>query len=165
MPETFRSYQTWEVALFVVDNSPLASGHERVQEGDIAAIRLPLPHIGTKERFKFLWVRLSGEDDNIMSDLAQPNTEPADTLNENGTFQRGANVFEKRRFCIPFERLNDVSAFDLARARDTADSYQPFQPIDEDMPIDGGEGLRLGSSRGPLDIRGLVFDKSTGMYL
>lgn len=143
MPETYQTYRTWEVALQAADNLET----DRVQSGDIVAVRLPLPYIGKKEFAAFLWVPVTGLDDGDMERLA-------DYLLENGVPQ------EKRRYCIPFDRLQEVMpSFDPIQASNRTQSYQPFQLYDHET------GDKLAGNISPLGVQGLVFDKATMRYL
>lgn len=160
MPETFRRYQEWEVALRARDKSG-----EHARSGDIIDVREPIGILGTKERNEYLWIMLSGEDDSIMQSLVAYNTEPTFELSARKGIDLPAldaspKLFDKRRFCIPLARLNQVSPFDMTRVLDPADPYQPFMPVDED----NGRVLD-GARRRSLDMFGLVFDKATGKYL
>jgi len=147
MPQTYRAYRIWEVALAVQGFSPLATGMERAQEGDIIRVRYEIQGIGFKEMSEFLWVRVQGKDDADMEILWRMYTVAIDEL----SFDR----FEKRQYSISFDRLKVAyPALDLVRVRDIADIYQPFLSVEEDT------GRYIETSKvPPLDINGLVFDK------
>ena len=150
MPHTFKSYSTWEVALAVESQNPNPPpGGERVQEGDIVGVRKPHFGIGPGEVRRYLWLQVHGLDDNEMSVLNQ-------------SVMEGDIVHDKRRYCIPLDRLTGI---DLGRVRDVNDAYQPFLPVDQDH-VDDVEGrmdyLDVGLT--PLDVHGLVFDKATRKF-
>jgi hypothetical protein len=151
MPSTYRDHNAvMEVVLCCFHGGTLASGHERATVGDIIDVRRPLGRIGTKECDQFLWIKLTcfGDIDELWQ-LSQPHTEQ----------DPEGPTFEKRRFCIPLDRLKQVyPSLDIARVRDTADKYQPFLGYDE-------EGAFLIFNHSPLQIEGLVFDKTTGKFL
>ncbi len=147
MPETYKEYVTWEIALAISNNRDLASGSERTQEGDIVNVRSPHEGTGGKVRSSILFVLLEGLDSTDMRRLKHSLQET-----EDGT------RFEKRRYCIPFDRL--PAFIDQDRARDPDDIYQPFQLIDEDVNF----FIETAALR-PLRVEGLVFDKLTGKFL
>lgn len=132
-----------EAAVSVLTRKPF--NNERVVSGDIVAIRRPSRGVGFRELSEFLWLRLTGPEVDQLSRLSV-------SLEEAGV------VFDKRRFCIPLDRL--PAGVDLARIADPADAYQPFLPVDEET------GLWLeGAARAPLKVAGLVCDKTTGLFL
>ncbi len=131
----------------VFSKSPLASGHERIQEGDIVTMRKPLGYCNFGEMSSYLWLLIQGPDTSILDRLK-------DGLAEEDI--EDAPIFDKRRYCIPLKRL--PVHVDLARVRDVGDRYQPFFIIDEET----GKFLAKPS---PLRVEGLVFDKRTGRYL
>lgn len=159
MPETFNEYIEWEIAISTQSYSPLASGHERVQEGDIVTIRRPLGYIGTKESSLFIWLRIEGEDTSVMEAFRHPEFLP-DTDTRSDSFGDPLVYYDKKRFRIPLERLKEIlPRFDLDRARDPLDDYQPFLPIDED------DFHHLDSPAPAYTFWGLVFDKNKMSYL
>jgi len=86
-------------------------------------------------------------------------------------------IHEKRRYCIPLDRLKVVAPWlDLARVRDVSQRYQPFIPIDPEWPFHrfGTEARDQHGfqrfpanvvARPPLNVHGLVFDKATMRYI
>lgn len=119
---------------------------ERKRIGDILSCRVPREGVGLKERSEYIWLRVRGK----WTDLAELKS----SLNENGT------KYEKRRYCIPLERLEQIDpSFDTGRALDLSDDYQPFLPIDKET------GLFLFQKNKVYDIKGLVYDKLLGTYL
>lgn len=151
MPFTYRDYPVREVALAIQDRQPLASGHERMQTGDIIAIRKPSRGVGKKEASQYLWLRIQGPDTNELDKLKG-------MLDETGTEDDPGIEFDKRRYCIPLNRLPGF--VDTARVQDPTDIYQPFLPLDEDSLL-----YLEGSQRKPFRVEGLVFDKLTGRFL
>jgi hypothetical protein len=143
MPQTYKNYQTWEVALRGFD----AATESRVQSGDIIEVRQPTPFVGLKETSNFLWLKLFGLDDTEMEDLK----EVIEDQNE---------IFEKRRYSIPLERLvGFYPTFSVSRANDVGDFYQPFSVYDYDTLE------KLIDSGTPLPVEGLVYDKLHMRYL
>jgi len=152
MPESFRDYPVVEAAILVRGSVPLASGHERAQEGDIGLVRRPFAFIGRGERSRLLWLRLEGLDWNEIGILNIVNAEPLNDLD--------GSVYDKRRYHIPLDRLKQIARFrDLARVRDINDVYQPFMNIDEET------GEVLPSPRASFSVHGLVFDKALQDFL
>lgn len=141
MGQTIKRYPVVEVAIRCYSSAPLASGHERALEGDVICVRPPLNGIGMQEMRDFLWLRISGWEDNDLAAL-----------------QTVVDGYEKRRYQIPLKRLKAACpAFDEARARDRTQVYQPFLGVDEDT------GLFTFTGR-PLEATGLVFDVTTLRY-
>ena len=154
MPETYRAYPVFEVALAVASKSSLASGHERVQEGDIVATRREYTGVGLKEAAEFLWLRLTGLDESVVARL----TDPSGIEEEEGLY---VTFYDKRRYCIPLDRLAEVAPhLDLDSVRDTSQEYQPGLPLDEDdyTYIPGAE-------QQPLEATGLIYDKDMMRFL
>ena len=140
-----------EVAI-ALENAQDDSGGERKKEGDIIAVRLSGSYIGTKEATNHLWLRLEAADyERLQFDaLVEAVFEPD---------QDTGTRYDKRRYCIPFGRLLILDpAFDVDRARDPADIYQPYLVVDE-------EDYTFVSSESPFQVSGLVFDKTVGDYL
>lgn len=144
MADIYKKYPVKEIAILTQNyNDHL---HERAKEGDIIAIRKPHNCIGTKEQTNYLWLRIEGLEELELELLNEENYE-------------GNVRFEKRRYCIPLHRLKEVyPAFDITRARDMLDKYQPFMIIDEET------GRYLTPVK-PFNIHGLIFDKTKGEYL
>ncbi|PIQ23120.1 hypothetical protein COW64_25825 [bacterium (Candidatus Blackallbacteria) CG18_big_fil_WC_8_21_14_2_50_49_26] len=146
MPQTFRRYGVWEVALSARDE-PNNGVHERVQAGDIIAIRRQLGYVGRKERSSVVWILLTGLDDSDMYPLIHPVEEGNDVF------------FDKRRYCIPLTRLKQAfPSLDMARITDRQDAYQPFCLLDEDT------GYML-TMHPPFHVQGLVYDKSMARWI
>ena len=119
---------------------------DRKKVGDIIAVREPGVGIGRKETHEYLWLTVRGKWSDIHA-LTKP-------WAENGV------KYEKRRFCIPLDRLKEVYPdFDKNRALDLSDFYQPFNPTDKET------GLFLFKNNKVFDIKGLVYDKEKGKYL
>lgn len=152
---TSRDYPVAEIALSLEYGGVLASGHERKIVGDIIAIRKPSAGIGMAEMKRFLWLRVEGLEENEFGTLTMLES-------EEGGPGEDLTSYDKRRYCIPLERLKALYPdFDINRALDSDDIYQPFLPVDEDGPA-----LYLTSSVvAPLSVEGLVFDKRTRTYL
>jgi len=150
MSDTNPIYPPVEVAISTVNSTDLAA-HERKKEGDIMAVRLVGEWIGvgTKEISQRLWLRVEGLEHYESMHLIDLNHDP----------DPDGEIFEKRRYCIPLDRLKEVyPALDIARVRDTADAYQPFLTLD-------GDNYTFLTEENPLEVSGLVLDKYTGEYL
>ena len=138
----------YEMAISVCSYVPLSSGHERCQEGDIVVLRPLTGCIGLKERSAFLWICVSGISDVLAEEIHSSIIDPVTS-----------QVYDKRRYCIPFARLKAVlPQLNLQRVRDHQDSYQPCVTVDEDT----GEFLGAAS---PVPVQGLIFDRQTMRYL
>jgi hypothetical protein len=145
-----------EIGVAVFGKTDLASGHERHQEGDIISARRVTGGIGLKEARDYLWLHVEGLDDEAMFELKVRNADSSD-----------AEAYDKRRYCIHFARLKEIfPSFDISRARDRADPYQPFLLIDLDDDDVRLQNVFLPTTAaGPLRVEGLVYDKVKGMYL
>lgn len=162
-----RRYATLEVCISTYSRSELSKG-ERAQEGDIVARREPGNGIGTAEAHNFLWLRISGLEELGLWKLTDIFTDPPTRPEDRPVVgRRYFALFDKRRFCIPLERLKIVAPWlDLNRVRDRSDPYQPFIPIDlDDDDVRLQHTFLVGAAHRPLEIIGLVFDKVTGRYI
>lgn len=139
-----------EVAI-ALQNEPDDPGGERMKEGDIIVLRPQATGIGSKETKIFLWLRLEGlftriEFDPLKESIYEPDEDT------------GVR-YDKRRYCIPFARLQIVDpSFDINRARDSADLYQPYLVTD-------AEDYTFVSTNPPFQVSGLVYDKAVGDYI
>jgi len=166
MPETFRSFPVAEVAI-ALRSKPDLIGGSRIQEGDIVAVRMADNHasrgIGLKEDKLYLWIRIEGWDLNDFSRLTAKTKEPPDDFDQleppGGT---EPTPYDKRRYCIPLERLKIVMpSLDMEKARDLGVAHQPGLPFDTDGPFNHLEGTEMR----PLNIEGLIFDKTIGDFV
>lgn len=169
MPQTYREFPVMELALSCVQ----AHAH-RKQEGDIVAVRAPLGMIGTAEARSYVWLLVEGLDTSLMTRLTEPLYA---AYNGTAPLSVDTPIVDKRRFCIPFTRLQQVhAAFAPDRARDLRDVYQPFLPIEtetyyyrlgsEHQPLHGLRRLPAGLvGVKPLHVHGVVFDKRFMQYL
>lgn len=151
MGETNLTYPVMEVALSMENAPDNVSGTERKKVGDIVALRNPGEFMGVQEGKRYLWLRIEGLEENEFALLAQQIFEPTDP--ESG------DPFDKRRYCIPLDRLEVVyPTLDQGRALDPTDFYQPLILVDS-------EDLIFIDADPPFQVSGLVFDKATGEYL
>lgn len=143
MGQTFKKYPIYEVALSLEDCAPHTGGtKERKLAGDIVAFRKPAEAIGLKEMKNFLWLRVEGLEENEMPRLVEP-------------VEVGGQYYDKRGYSIPLERLKKVfPSFDIERALNTDEVYQPFLVLDDDG--------RYTYNHPPLNVHGLIFKKSHG---
>lgn len=144
MGQTNPAYPIFEIAISCEHGGTHSGGlKERKTVGDIIAIRKPGIGIGLKEMSGYLWLRIEGLEENDMARLIDP-----------------IEGFDKRRYCIPFDRLKAIiPSLDINRAKDLNDKYQPFLSVDHDPPY-----RFIGTTR-PLNIHGLIFDKQTGRFI
>lgn len=144
MGETNPSYSVFEVALSLEDCTPHTNGtKERKLAGDIIGLRRPGTMIGSAEMHTFLWLRIEGLEENEMVQL---------TENVAG--------FDKRRYSIPLDRLKAlVPSFDIDRALDPSEMYQPFLLPSVETPYEYVVETRA------FNVHGLVFDKQTAEFI
>lgn len=149
MGETNRQFPVAEVAISMMGFQQSGGIKERIQVGDISGVRRPLGQIGWAEMRTYLWLHIEGLEENELFQLG-------DLM---WVSEPGGERYDKRRYSIPLERLQQLfPTFDVNRALDTADYYQPFMPFDED------NGFTLIAEK-PLSVHGLVFDKATMEFL
>jgi len=147
-----REYPVMEIAIAL-----WTMVRERVQEGDIVEARRPDIGIGLKEAKSFLWMLVDGEEFWEYMNLKESVYEP---YQEDGDYDTSATKYDKFRYNIPLSRLEgEIPTLDLDKLRDQNDPYQPFYTIDEDT------GLWLTEVHTPFEVKGLIFDKVTGVYL
>jgi hypothetical protein len=150
MSETNINYPVMEIAISLVSYAPLSSGHERVIQGDIVAIRKPYIGIGTKEATNFLWLRVEGLEESEFYRLTDSISDSTSEI-----------VYDKRRYYIPLERLQEIDQeFDLELALTPDSIYQPFLILDEDTYT-----FILEDGHQPFQVSGLIYDRVTGDYL
>lgn len=151
MGETNPNYPVMEVAISLEDAPDNASGTERKKVGDIVAIRKPGSYCGSQETKLYMWIRIEGPEENEFAYFGRQVYEPTDPLT--------GVIFDKRRYCIPLDRLQIVyPALNQARALDPLDFYQPFITVDS-------EDFSFVAADPPYQVSGLVFDKVIGDYL
>lgn len=158
MGQTDRKYPIMEIGLSLISRSPLASGHERLQVGDIISVHPPSLGLGLKEVNVFLWLLVGDFEENEYAGLKQfiyqGSRFPGEKL-------LAENLYDKRRYCIPLKRLQKVyPVLDIARALDVNTIYQPFLPLDEDNML-----FLEGRGEPPFSVHGLIFDKTIGDYI
>lgn len=144
MGQTNPKYPVFEIAISCEHGGTHTNGtKERKCVGDIIAIRPPLGMIGGKEMGGYLWLHVEGLEENAMWHLV-------DTV----------DGFDKRRYCIPLDRLTAiVPSFNSSRAKDLDDKYQPFLNVDEEPPF-----RHLNKAR-PYNVHGLVYDKQMSRFI
>lgn len=126
---------------------------ERICEGDVVEIRKPLSAIGFKEANLFIWIlieNLEWFESNKYKDQSY------DVSNPDLEF---AQRFDKRRYMIPLQHLKTiVPEFDIDRARNPNDIYQPFRILDLN-------NFRWIIDNDPIAVEGLIFDKILGKFV
>ena len=144
MGQTNPNYTVFEIAISCEYGGVHTNGlKERKTVGDIIAVRRPNTAIGRLEMSGYIWLRVEGLEENEMARLKDP-----------------IDGHDKRRYCIPLDRLLAIApAFNISRAKDLNDKYQPFLGVDEEPPYRFIYGHR------PLNVHGLIFDKQTGRYI
>jgi len=152
MSELDPNYPVMEIAISLVSYAPLASGHERVIEGDIVAVRKPDEGIGREEAMNFLWMRVEGLEESEFVKLTDYVVDSTSNI-----------VYDKRRYCIPLEKLVEADPeFDLELALEDEFMYQPFLFVDyEDRTF----YFLLEDGHLPFQVSGFVYDKVIGDYL
>lgn len=144
---------TMEVAIALESLADDAGG-ERKKEGDIIVVRPIGEGIGETETKRYLWLRIEGLFNRAEYDvLALPIVvhDPIDPAI--------ITEYDKRRYNIPLAKLQTFDAtFDIDRARDSLDFYQPYMIIDQ-------ETFQYLTVDPPFNVSGLIFDKSTGTYI
>lgn len=142
MGQTNKTYPVMEIALSCEYGGTHTNGtKERKCVGDIIAVRKPGLGIGSAEMSRYLWMWLEGLDDDAMSAL-------------DSMMIIADVIYDKRRYVIPFERIAAiVPSFNVSRALDLLDKYQPFRGVDEEPPF------RFVRDSRPFNVHGLVFDK------
>jgi hypothetical protein len=132
-----------EIAIALFDS------HGGIEEGDIVQCRKVSDGIGLKEAHGFLWFR-ADISDQLALVLASTHTDASD------------NVINKRRFQIPLTQIQAVvdPNFDISRARDINDNYQPYLAIDAGCLFTDPDPQTF-----ELEGMDLIWDKSTGDYV
>ncbi len=132
-----------EIAISLFDS------HGGVEEGDVIECRDVSNGIGLKEAEGYLWFR------------ADISTSLAEVLKRSHTDIDG-NIVNKRRFKIPLQQIKDVidADFDINRARDLNDNYQPYLPIDAGCLFTDPDPQTFS-----LEGLDLIWDKSTEGYI
>jgi len=150
MSELDPNYPVKEIAISLISYAPLQSGHERIIEGDIVAVRDPNIGVGRKEVEEFLWLRVEGLESSEF-----------DRLTDNIQSSTGEN-YDKRRYTIPLEKFEELDTeFDINLALDDDRIYQPFLLVDYDTDYT----FVLEDGHLPFQVSGLIYDKVTGEYL
>ena len=158
MSEVLRNYQRLLCVLNTQDYG-FEGGGERSLCGDIIGVRPLIPGIygglGTKQGAVNLILHLEGLDKNEMDQLHLGYDVPFDPENNEDFVS-----YDKRRYCIPFKRIKKLHPpFNINRAQDPDDVYQPFVTMDPDPFFEFLANPQL------FRVEGLVFDKATGRYL
>lgn len=156
MGYTNRKFPIIEVGILTINYPDHDS--ERAKEGDIITAKIPKHNVmGTgvwKNRIRLF---VEGFEENEYPKLV---LEDFDTdIDDDEAYEQKLPRYSKRRYCIPLRRLKKVfPAFDINKAKDPLDVYQPFTILDED----NGKYL---TPRKPFNVHGLIFDKVKGDYV
>lgn len=152
MGETSKEFVEW-VAYVQAYSYPDNAITERVNLGDILSVhrKSSVRGLGTKEATRLLLVPIQGLESSDISQL------------KDLVFQDPLDItsprFEKRRYCIPFPRLQELDPiFDQAQAKDPLVVYQPWMHLGED-------DLLVFDCLPPFEVEGLIYDKVIGNYL
>lgn len=163
MGYTNREYTTWEISILTEEYAD--HDNERCCVGDIIAVRRPHNIIGTKEAYNMIWLRVDGLEMGEYSAFKYPELGydydfKIDHLPKVGTDP--SNRFDKKRYCVPLRRLKKViPSFNINRAKDLEDLYQPFITMD----FSTSNYWYYLAPETPLSVYGLVYDKTIGDYL
>ena len=145
------NYPIMEIAISLVSYASLPSGHERVIEGDIVAVRYPDTGVGRKEIEEFMWMRVEGLEESEFSKLTDYVIDSTSQI-----------VYDKRRYSIPLEKIYEIDPdFDIDLALKEDRIYQPFLLVDYDEDY----SFILEDGQLPFQVSGLVYDKVIGDYL
>jgi len=161
--ETHKEYLVYRVWLSKFSYTMLESGSKRIKEGMIVEsqsetfngkIISNIYGMGTKDIKLFIAIRMRGYDRTIMNALKQENERVIDSNN--------SITYDERRFMVKFEDLKILyPSFDLNRARDLNDPYQPFR-ITKDLSSGRGHGHIADD---PIfDVDSVVWDLKTRQY-
>ncbi len=135
----------FEFAVCVKDEADLASGHKRMKQGDIIAVK-PAPwNWGKKEVDQFLVVPVSGLTKEEAHDLCQPSY-------AGGVLQKDlptdidaepVAMVGKRRYSIPMATIKKGWKADMVTA-DVEDKKKVYQPLkDAKVKIDFSEKVQI----------------------
>jgi hypothetical protein len=114
------------------------------REGDVILEREPLGRIGAKEARNFVWVLASFPDD-VEHVSARVNASDV--------------ILDKARFNLSVGTLQAaLPTFDISRARDPNDVYQPFLPVSSRA----GGSFVFGTPTQTLNLAGRIHDKQLG---
>lgn len=151
---TFKEFIVYRVAVNIQDHSDHGTS-ERSKIGDIVDARperSTVNGVGSGETKDFIWLRLRGFSRDKMDRLTD--------IMEDTT---AGKIYDKRRYYINLEDLKkQFPAFDIARAKDANDFYQPFYITNKQKDANWGYEFLIRSVI--FDARGLVFDKQTRLY-
>jgi hypothetical protein len=189
MPYTYREYPVWELGISTYTNPTDSTSVFRIQACDIIEARYPHGGIGapgyiqTKMGLEdgrivdgpidplsqgtgVIWIHVYGWDRAWFEKLNTPFWSTALPDISDPIYSGDAVPYDKRRYCVPFERLKRViPGFSVEMAIDFTQTYQPWAVVDmgnADNPYDAGRFLAQGA---PIYIDGLVYDKLTRRYI
>ena len=111
-----KDYSTLELGLSCVNLMPY---NLRLQAGDIVVCRPAFGYIGFKEAKQFFWLHIENTDTSQCSQYHDIITQTWEGHER--------EPMDKRRYCIPFHRLEKVyPSINFNRLSDLDDPYQPF---------------------------------------
>ena len=122
----------WEFAICPQDEADLPSGHKRMKEGDIIAVK-PYPWAwGTEEVKRYLIIVVNNLTEEEVADYMSPYYE-GDNV---GTLEEPGVVTGKRKFNVDIAEIKThvKSDIDLVKLKDKDVDYQPLK--DESIEID-----------------------------
>lgn len=165
-------YPTYELGIYVNESrSDDLDGLTRKQTGDIVICRPAYKGVGLKEMYGYIWLRAEGWSkarfDSLTSRVyPHSQVDPRDDRLMIDSDEDEIEI-EKFRYRIPLEAFMKLDlSFDISRAEDELDLYQPFMLLDagdgEDDRIN--EGLFLVASPA-FNLDGIVFDKAQNCYI
>ena len=125
-----------------------------IEEGDIIECREPTKGIGTKEGSRWIWFR-ADISEALAGHLKDPCISPSGIVGVRGKF-----LF-KRRYKIPLEKIIDLRPdFDMKRARDLDNEYQPLIAVDRKMLF-----VDPDLNTFELEKLSIIYDKLTGEFI
>lgn len=163
MSQFLPEYPEMEMAIWLTSNAT-QNGIGHLVEGDIVDVREPWYLTSIKVARVAMWLRVEGFEREMFFHLKDPlyNLSHPDPLVEIDTSDPTIITLEKRRYCIPLSNFAQyVNQFDMNRALDISDAYQPF--IIESL-VEPNVCLYV-LPNAPLDLDGLIFDKLTQEYI
>lgn len=120
-----------------------------IEEGDILTCRKPKGGIGDLEAGICIWIKVELSE-NLAGKIAQAIRDV-----------NGKSVLIKRRYKITLDKIKALNAeFDLNRAKDHMDKYQPYLEIDKDyLFVDHNPQIL------ELEKLKIIWDKQTETYI
>lgn len=153
-------YPITQINIFLENRPNHQEGRDTAKEGDIITVKQfeeRARYAGIKVRSRRLFLMVEGLERAAMLRLKERYIDPYPVDKSDPMWD--TENYGKRRYCIPLERIKELfPTFDIDRAKDLNDEYQPFLTLDTET------GYWL-SNEAAVMVNGLIFDKITGEYL